>query len=300
MAIASIPSVAGGGVEPKYQKFTSSGTFTLPSGYGAGKPLLVNVQVFGAGGAGGGGRYNVNTNLNSQSFYYGNYFGSGGIITFNSVAANVGTAAVSLTAGGAAGGSGGLASTQMYLTSNLTITVGAAGTRANSITYTMSNLGNTDAPWNSGGQTNTHQANQNVGTSTGGNGGTSTAGSVSAAGGNAGSTTLGAPYFAFTSGNALTAQGQNHSFSTGAAATNSIGINSNTVGTGGSPAGTAGHATPLLGTMAGGSTNTTAIFGSYGVGGKSDDGATSTGVEGTGGGYNSIGTTGAVILTWWE
>jgi hypothetical protein len=71
-------------------------------------------------------------------------------------------------------------------------------------------------------------------------------------------------------------------------------------GGGGTPAGTAGMATPLLGTLAGGSTSATPIRGSFGVGGISTDLTTSTGAEGTGGGTNSIGAPGAVILTWWQ
>ena len=54
MPTSSIPASGGGGLIPKYQKFTSSGTFTLPDGYGALKPLVITIQVIGGGGGGSG------------------------------------------------------------------------------------------------------------------------------------------------------------------------------------------------------------------------------------------------------
>jgi hypothetical protein len=42
------------------------------------------------------------------------------------------------------------------------------------------------------------------------------------------------------------------------------------------------------------------VYGAFGVGGIKTDGATHTGVEGTGGGFGSIGASGAVIITWWQ
>jgi len=92
----------------------------------------------------------------------------------------------------------------------------------------------------------------------------------------------------------------NFSGDAGRGTANNTGLVSTTQGTGGSPAGTTGKATPLLGTIAGGSSDTTPVRGSFGIGGISTDGATSTGVEGTGAGAGSIGGSGAVILTWWQ
>ncbi len=46
MGIQVFPA-AGGGVVLKTQTFTSSGTFTLPSGYGASNPLIVDLEICG-------------------------------------------------------------------------------------------------------------------------------------------------------------------------------------------------------------------------------------------------------------
>lgn len=57
MGLSTFPAPAAGLV--KYsQLFTSSGTFTLPSGYSATNPLFVDVVVVGGGGGGGGGQGN--------------------------------------------------------------------------------------------------------------------------------------------------------------------------------------------------------------------------------------------------
>jgi len=252
MAIQTIPAASAGGanLEPYYQKFTTSGTFTLPTGYGVSKPLLVNIQVIGGGGGGSSNAiaaYNVD---------YTNYFGTG---SFNIAARND---------AGRAGGSGGIAATQMYLTSNLTITIGAAGTRATAqVGAGASQTGNQGSNYNFSGSV------------TAGSGGTTTAGSVQSTGG----------------------VGANSAFNyaIGQNGANSTAVNSS-VGTGGTPAGTAGAATPLLGTIAGGSNDTTPVRGSFGIGGISTDTTTSTGVEGTGGGNASVGASGAVVLTWWQ
>jgi hypothetical protein len=293
MPIYQVPEVSAAGLQPKYQKFTSSGTFTLPTGYGAGKPLLVNIQIIGGGGGGGGWTTN-SSNWGSYTIRYNrtSYFGE----TMN----------MSLGSGtdiqGRPGGSGGIAATQMYLTSNLTITVGAAGTgggkvqpvsnwtgnyqdnsngSSSAVASWQNNFGG-NAAWDSARSTFLTNAN-----ASGGTGGTSTAGSVSAAGGAAGTAAINIVARNTDWVNDQPSGGERYSFSRGA-------------GAGGTPSGTAGDATPLLGTLAGGSTNTSPIFGSFGIGGKFGDNNTSTGVEGTGGGASAIGASGAVILTWWE
>lgn len=280
MAIQQIPAATATALAPKYQKFTSSGTFTLPTGYGSSKPLLVNVQVIG-GGAGGAFAANTGANGNFDGTWNSPFFGQNG----RTVAGNVSGAPLNfdfsnITAGGA-GGSGGIASTQMYLTSNLTITVGAKGTRGSAPTTSATNLsisfGNTNRNYDFGITASA--------TGMGSSGGISTAGAVSAGGGSGASFNYG------VSANMDATININSAFSN---------ANNTSDGTGGNPAGTKGAATPLLGALAGGSNTTTAVYGSFGVGGKKGDGTTSTGVDGTGGGLYSDGASGAVILTWWE
>lgn len=298
MGVANVPAASAAGLQPKYQKFTSSGTFTLPTGYGVSKPLLVNIQVIGGGGGGSG--FN-NTTSSAATFAYNinllkaNYFGYVGNFTGN-------FNPWSGTYQGKSGGSGGLAQTQMYLTSNLSITVGAAGTRAgNTFSPTAWNAFNSGTDNTSGGneaswRNNTYNnwINTNNQTSftfpAGSSGGTTTAGSLSSTGGNAANSgNIANNFRASDTGDfPYPSQFVNASF------------NSGSVGNGGVPAGTAGDATPLLGTIAGGSTNATSVKGSFGVGGIFGDGGTSTGVDGTGGGANSTAASGAVILTWWE
>lgn len=280
MGVANVPAAsAGGGLEPYYQKFTSSGTFTLPSGYDAARPLLVNIQVIGGGGGGAGANSFIQTANPTLKSTATAYFGSSAVFTLNtntlSLMNNTGD-------NGSAGGSGGIAASQLYLTGNLAITVGAAGARG-SITDTVRAASN-NITYNQAG-TGVQFALQNS-SNPGGTGGTTTAGLISAAGGTGGQ-------YAVTY---LTSDGIN---------TNNIDTTLTTnisasQGVGGTPAGTTGKATPLLGSLAGGSGTTTPIFGSYGVGGIRGDGNTSTGVEGTGGGFNAIAASGAVILTWWE
>lgn len=276
MGVSNVPAASAAGLQPKYQKFTSSGTFTLPTGYGAAKPLLIDIQVIGGGGGGAAEFVTANNGNSLGNVSYNNYFGSGTVATITGTAVNY----TSTNYNGKGGGSGGLAKTQMYLTSNLTITVGAAGTRANNtFTYTTSNNLLRNNYRFAFGIVNFNAS--------GGTGGTSTAGSVSAVGGTGGTTnvTIGAPQVNGATGGNIA----------------SI-FNGETVdaGAGGTPAGTTGDATPLLGTIAGGSGNATPVYGSFGIGGKKTDGSTSTGVEGTGGGFGSIGASGAVIITWWE
>jgi hypothetical protein len=266
MGVANVPAASAAGLQPKYQKFTSSGTFTLPTGYGAGKPLLVTLQVFGGGGGGAMDTFSMG---GASVMRRDDYFGQSNY-NFN---------AGSYTVRGA-GGSGGLASTQLYLTENLTITVGAAGTRSNS-TNRSNNIGNnyslnTTGP-NGTAQTWIEYASGSAVTN-GGTGGLTSAGNTVKATGGAGGNIGGT--FAIQNG---------WSFDATAG-----------FGAGGTPAGTTGAAVPLLGTVAGGSSTTTPVYGSYGVGGIYGDATTSTGVEGTGGGGTSVGAPGAVILTWWE
>lgn len=281
MGVANVPAASAAGLEPHFQKFTSSGTFTLPSGYGASKPLLINIQVIGGGG--GGVSFVTNNNGNKigearMINYHGNP--NGGLDFFGLAVNNL-----QANANGKGGGSGGLAATQMYLTSNLTITVGAKGTR-NQTTYSWVTA-NTRFR-NDLNNNNPVGVLHNTGTITGGTGGTSTAGSVSAGGG------AGA-----TSNITLSGSGtgnRNDVENRPATLTNNVAVG----GAGGNPAGSQGDATPLLGTIAGGSGTSTAVFGSFGVGGIKTDGTTSTGVEGTGGGHDADGASGAVIITWWE
>lgn len=265
MPTSSIPSGGGGGLEPKYQKFTSSGTFTLPDGYGAAKPLLVTIQVIGGGG-GGGAQFIYGTG--TANINWSNYFGDNRTVAFSN-------ANTSPAQPGSGGGSGGLCATQLYLTSNLTITCGAAGARAAGAGTTVNiNTGNYGSPYstNPAGSMGTYTGR------TGGTGGTTTASVLQATGGVGGS----------GPDNLQMYQDGNWAHQ---------GISN---GGGGTPAGTTGMATPLLGTLAGGSSSSTPIRGSFGVGGISTDTTTATGAEGTGGGFNSIGAPGAVILTWWQ
>jgi hypothetical protein len=309
MGTSSIPASGGGGLRPRYQKFTSSGTFTLPDGYGAANPLLVNIQVIGGGGGGGGWTTNTTSPSGLNLSFSGNrnsYFGS----NWNWPAGFGSSEDIT----GRPGGSGGLASTQLSLTANLTITVGAAGTTGrvaypnftgniksfNSLASDNNN-GSSQQNWNFIGNDPSNQftptewntytlagASGAKGAS-GGTGGTSIAGAVEATGG-AGATVN---YNMVTISNAMAASGDFQNINEWRSLTRNVGA-------GGTPAGSSGDATPLLGTIAGGSTNNTSVRGSFGIGGKQSDGNTSTGVEGTGGGASSIAASGAVILTWWQ
>ena len=113
MASTVFPA-AGGGVIQQQTTFTSSGTFTLPSGYGVGKPLIVDLEIVGGGGGGGSG--------------------------------------VAQTANSYGGGGGGSGITVVYkgisLTSNATITIGAGG--AGGAAVASANNGNNG---NNGGTT---------------------------------------------------------------------------------------------------------------------------------------------------
>jgi hypothetical protein len=288
MGASTIPAGgASGGLQPKYQKFTSSGTFTLPDGYGAAKPLLVTIQVIGGGGGGHSAADLARAASNTMGNWTCNdYFGNGtvGNITITALASTTNlTANTDYGSGG--GGSGGLCQSQLYLTSNLTITVGAAGSRGDTTTNSSPNNYANPRLTNSGQNNN---QTYNFGTIVaGGTGGTTTAGSLKASGGNASTTSNRQWYYYAANG------GGTYAWTDG----NYVGIGA---GSGGTPSGTAGSATPLLGTLAGGSGTSTAVNGSFGIGGNKLDLATSTGVEGTGGGAHSIGASGAVIITWWQ
>jgi hypothetical protein len=265
MGTSAIPSGGGGGLQPKYQKFTTSGTFTLPDGYGVAKPLLIQIQAIGGGG---GSFTNTKTATFNSNGGFQNYFGEGQVVAGNyNWTSNV---------NGKGGGSGGLCSTQLYLTGSLSITIGAAGARDTTNMNSSYSAGNQ--------QRGDDYANWNA-NPTGGTGGTTTAGVLQATGGSG----------AVLNGFRIRSAG-----GTVGSAGGWTNFTMSSHGNGGIPAGTAGGASPLLGTIAGGSGDTTPVRGSFGVGGISTDGTTSTGTDGSGGGANSIGASGAVIITWWQ
>ncbi len=307
MGVSTIPASGGGGLSPKLQKFITSGTFTLPDGYGPAKPLLIDIQVIG----GGGGGSPALTNASGAITYalrasQDQYFGDGTQFNSATTTFNAGIAAQDgqNSRDGLGGGSGGIAKTQMYLTSNLTITVGAPGAKPGTGNFNNETL----FAWfrdmnnsnNRAGNRNTDQAGTGSFTlPAGGSGGTSTAGAVSSTGGNGATGGY--------SGISLNVNANNWSRANGyAPSINAVNIQSSgaftngSVGTGGQPAGTNGGATPLLGALAGGSGNTTPVYGAFGVGGKRGDITTHSGVDGTGGGYASLGSSGAVIITYWS
>lgn len=88
MGISTFPSTSGGFIK-KRQLFRTSGTFTLPGGYGASKPLLCEMTMVGGGGAGGG--------------FSGSAHSAGG------------------------GGGGRVIRANFYLTDNIPIVIGAGG-----------------------------------------------------------------------------------------------------------------------------------------------------------------------------
>jgi hypothetical protein len=72
MGINTFPA-ASAGLAKYSQLFTSSGTFTLPSGYSATNPLFVDVIIVGGGGGGGAGATNYSSGGGGGSgcgFYY--------------------------------------------------------------------------------------------------------------------------------------------------------------------------------------------------------------------------------------
>lgn len=126
------PAAAGGLSVKKVQTFTSSGTFTLPSGYGASKPLIVDLIISGGGGGGGGGA----SNIAASNGFGGGGGGSGCVAFFNDIAL---TANATITIG--AGGSGGAAGA----TNNSTSAGGTGGdggvTNVNSLFYAPGGAG---------------------------------------------------------------------------------------------------------------------------------------------------------------
>ena len=278
MGVSTIPASGGGGLTPKYVKYTSSGTFTLPDGYGAANPLVVTIQCIGGGGGGSSAVINAASANRLGSGNFTGYFGWGTVVPMRS---NITGNTITRTDSGAAG-SGGLAQSVLSLTSNLTFTVGTAGAR------TITEISG-DGP-NANTMITNNVANGASGTiasQTGGTGGTSTAGVLKASGGAGQVTSMSATF-----------NNKGSTNNTDPVYANSI-SGGGSSGAGGTPAGTNGTATPLLGALAGGSQNTTPINGAFGVGGKSDDLATSTGADGTGGGHASIGASGAIIITYW-
>jgi hypothetical protein len=106
MGISVFPA-ASGGVIRKSTTFTSSGTFTLPAGYGAGQPLIVDIEICGGGGGGGSG---AATTAESSTG------GTGGASGVTTVYRNV------------------------ALTANATVTIGAGGTGGSARTATQNGI----------------------------------------------------------------------------------------------------------------------------------------------------------------
>jgi hypothetical protein len=108
MGISVFPIPSSAGLIRKSQTFTSSGTFTLPTGYGAGQPLIIDAEVCGGGGGGGSGAYD----------------------------------AVGATNGAGGGGSGVcIYYENITLTSNATITIGAGGNGGAAVSGGTGNYG---------------------------------------------------------------------------------------------------------------------------------------------------------------
>lgn len=110
MGIQTIPAPSSAGKQLYVQKFTTEGTntFTLPSGYGAGNPLVCEVTVVGGGGGAGGMGYNTS---NGQR---GGGGGGGGGAVFTDI--------ISLTSNATAFvGSGGLGGKYTFSGSNTSL-----------------------------------------------------------------------------------------------------------------------------------------------------------------------------------
>lgn len=105
MGYSVYPAAAAGLSVRKSQTFTSSGTFTLPSGYGASKPLLVDLEICGGGGGGGGGAYSA-----SAEGRGGGGGGSGVTTVFDRVSLTA-NATITIGAGGTGGTAGGATGT---------------------------------------------------------------------------------------------------------------------------------------------------------------------------------------------
>jgi len=101
MAVSKLNPVSGG-VSPKVFKYTTTGlsTFTLPSGYGVGNPLMAEVTILAGGGSAGKGFYASSTSIG--------------------------------VAGG--GGAGGALKTFLSLTSDINVHVGKGGICSSSTT----------------------------------------------------------------------------------------------------------------------------------------------------------------------
>lgn len=96
MAVSSLVA-ASGGVVRKQTSFTSSGTFTLPAGYGAGQPLIVDIEICGGGGGGGAGGADTATSCGG-----GTGGGSGVVAVYRNISLTA-NATITIGAGGAGG-----------------------------------------------------------------------------------------------------------------------------------------------------------------------------------------------------
>lgn len=98
MAVSSLVAAGGGAVIRRQVTFTSSGTFTLPAGYDASQPLLVDIEICGGGGGGGGGgKHGTN-----QTGYGGGGGASGVAMLYKNVPLTA-NATITLGAGGTGG-----------------------------------------------------------------------------------------------------------------------------------------------------------------------------------------------------
>jgi hypothetical protein len=174
---------------PYYQVLTSTGTWTLPSGYGSGNPLtLYVVCIGGGGGAGSGGTGGIAMSTSAGGGYYA--WGEGG-------------------RGGAGGNGGQVATGTLTVTGNISYTIGAGGSGGAAKAYS----GNVNDGWYAG-------QNGNAGAS----GGTTTFSTLSASGGAGGAAGVGAQSGEYNTSN--TARSYSTTITGGNTTPNSIIVNS--------------------------------------------------------------------------
>lgn len=174
---------------PYYQVLTSTGTWTLPSGYGAGNPLTVYAVCIGGGGGGGSGATGGSSmSTSSGGGYYAYAYGG---------------------RGGAGGSGGQVATATLTLTGNVSYTIGAGGSGGAGKTYS----GNINDGYYTGQSGNA-----------GANGGTTTFSTLSASGGSGGAAGDGSQTGEYNTSN--TARAYTTSVTGGLTTPNSITVNS--------------------------------------------------------------------------